>query len=152
MKENYIKLLNRRIENLDSDDFDLEAWKGGTVSVIERVFGENDPRIRKINDLKIDYSSWALRDATSTYNPTETCKKKGKEILNTLIEEIDLLGVIKEKPSTGEVLKKSLSDKANKRISELIKASDAEALLKLLKAEKKDDLASALRDVLLSKN
>ena len=101
MKENYIKLIAKRIEHLDGPEFDLEAWKGGTVSVIERIFGEGDPRIKKIADLKIDYSSWALRDATSTYNPTETCKKKGKEILSTLIEEIDLLGLEKKRGNNG---------------------------------------------------
>ncbi len=150
MKENYIKLLTRRIENLEVDDFDLEAWKGGTIGVIERIFGENDNRIKKIADLKIDYSSWALRDATSTYNPTETCKKKGKEILNTLIEEIEFLGVEGEK--NGNDFKAVLSQKVSSKLDEAVEAGDEEKLLNLLKTERKDALASALAKLLTVKN
>ena len=50
------------------------------------------PRAKQIENLKIDYSSWALRDSNSKYKPVETAKLKGKEVLNTAIEEIEIFG------------------------------------------------------------
>lgn len=93
MTKKLIKLLQLQIEKLEAEDFDLEAWKASTASVLARVFGETDPRIKQINELRIDYSSWALRDSNSNYKPVETCKRKGKEILSTAISEIEMFGL-----------------------------------------------------------
>ncbi|MEM0938447.1 MAG: hypothetical protein AAF600_01085 [Bacteroidota bacterium] len=92
MKSQYIKLLKKQIEKLDQEDFDLEAWKTSTISVLHRIFGEIDSRAKQIDNLKIDYSSWALRDSNSHYKPIETAKRKGKEVLNTAVEEIEIFG------------------------------------------------------------
>ncbi|MEQ8470222.1 MAG: hypothetical protein RIC35_03515 [Marinoscillum sp.] len=93
MTKKLINLLQLQIDKLEAEDFDLEAWKSSTVSVLTRVFGEKDPRIKQINELKIDYSSWALRDSNSHYKPVETNKRKGKEILSTAISEVELFGL-----------------------------------------------------------
>ena len=93
MKAQYIKLLKKQIEKLEDETFDLEAWKTSAITVLHRIFGETDTRAKHIEQLKIDYSSWALRDSNSNYKPIETAKRKGKEILNTAIEEIELFGV-----------------------------------------------------------
>ncbi|WP_424962692.1 hypothetical protein [Ekhidna sp.] len=92
MKSQYIKLLKKQISKLEEDSFDLEAWKTSAITVLERIFGENDPRAKQIENLKIDYSSWALRDSNSKYKPIETAKLKGKEVLNTAIDEIEIFG------------------------------------------------------------
>ncbi|MFK7953996.1 MAG: hypothetical protein AB8B73_14205, partial [Ekhidna sp.] len=92
MKSQYIKLLKKQIEKLESEDFDLEAWKSSSISVISRVFGKGDVRSEQIEKLKIDYSSWALRDSNANYKPVESAKRMGKEILQTAIEEIELFG------------------------------------------------------------
>ena len=92
MKSQYIKLLKKQITKLDNEDFDLEAWKTSTKTVLHRIFGESDIRAKQIEQLKIDYSSWALRDSNSNYKPIETAKLKGKEILNTAIDEIEIFG------------------------------------------------------------
>ncbi len=140
MEASYIKLLKSRIEKLSEGDFDLEAWKSGTISVIERIFGEKDGRIKKVNDLKVDYSSWALRDATSKYNPVETCKKKGKELLQTLIEEIEILGIQSEKQNPLEQFPEKLRSEIEKAIEE----DDMETVEKKIKSAKKELLADAL--------
>jgi hypothetical protein len=93
MKAQYIKLLKKQIAKLDDPDFDLEAWKTGTITVLHRIFGENDPRAKQIENLKIDYSSWALRDSNANYKPVETAKRKGKEILITAIDEMEVFGM-----------------------------------------------------------
>ena len=92
MKTQYIKLLKKQIEKLNQDDFDLEAWKTSAITVLQRVFGATDLRAKQIDNLKIDYSSWMLRDSNSNYKPIETAKLKGREILNTAIEEIEIFG------------------------------------------------------------
>jgi len=92
MKSQYIKLLQKQISKLEEDSFDLEAWKTSAITVLHRIFGEADPRAKQIENLKIDYSSWALRDSSSNYKPVETAKLKGKEIMNTAIDEIEIFG------------------------------------------------------------
>lgn len=141
MEKAFIKLLQKRIDKLSNEDFDLDAWKSGTISVLERVFGEQDPRIRKIEDLKVDYSSWALRDATSKYNPVETCKKKGMEILQTFIEEIELLGVRdKREVSLIDTVPKEMQ----KSIKEAMESENWNSLEKSLKSSSKETLIRAL--------
>jgi hypothetical protein len=92
MKSQYIKLLKKQITKLEDEKFDLEAWKSSAIAVLSRVFGKDDHRAEQIENLKIDYSSWALRDSNANYKPVETAKLKGKEILNTAVEEIEIFG------------------------------------------------------------
>lgn len=111
MINKYMQLIQRQIEKLDQEDFDLEAWKSGTTTILHRVLGEATPHINQIDSLKIDYSSWALRDSNSKYNPIETCKKKGKAILEAALDEIEILGVNqKEKESTYSKLTAELKE------------------------------------------
>ena len=139
MKKESIALIHRQIEKLEVEEFNLEAWKASTVSILQRILGETDPRIKTIEKLTIDYSSWALRDATSRYNPEQTCKKKGKEILENLTEEIALLGLPNAKKSPDELLKNVLSNESIESIKE------KKEVLKILKKEKKEALAKALQ-------
>ena len=107
MKSQYIKLLNKQIDKLNADSFDLEAWKTSTISVLHRIFGESDPRAKQIEGLKIDYSSWMLRDSNANYKPVETAKLKGKEVLNTAIDEIEIFGAPQN--AATEILDKVLA-------------------------------------------
>lgn len=108
MKSQYIKLLKKQIEKLESESFDLEAWKTSAITVLHRIFGETDPRAKQIDQLKIDYSSWALRDSNSNYKPIETAKLKGREVINTAIEEIEIFGAPEN--HTSKVLGKEYTD------------------------------------------
>lgn len=106
MKSQYIKLLKKQIEKLELEDFDLEAWKSSSISVISRVFGKEDVRAEQIEKLKIDYSSWTLRDSNANYKPVESAKRMGKEILQTAIEEIEIFGA--PESHSSDVLGKEL--------------------------------------------
>lgn len=143
MDKKFIKLLNNQIKKLGSEDFDLEAWKSSTISVLSRVFGKDDARIIQINGLKIDYSSWALRDSTSKYKPVETCKRKGKEILITAIEEIETFGLV---PPKRSLLKKDVLNE--EEIKVLFSESPQDDKLKVLKKLKKEDLQNLLLQLL----
>lgn len=92
MKSQYIKLLKKQIDKLEAPDFDLEAWKSSSISVLTRVFGKEDGRAEQIEKLKIDYSSWTLRDSNANYKPVESAKRMGKEIMQTAIDEIEIFG------------------------------------------------------------
>ena len=120
MKSQYIKLLKKQISKLDEEKFDLEAWKTSAITVLHRIFGENDPRAKQIENLKIDYSSWMLRDSNSHYKPIETAKLKGKEIMNAAIDEIEIFGAPEN--HTSDILGKEfakdlqvMSDKERQR-------------------------------------
>ena len=93
MEEKFILLLNKQIDKIDAEEFDLEAWKGSTIALINNIYGKDNHKSEQIKGLHIDYSSWALRDATSRYNPLESCKKQGREILQLTIDEIENFGL-----------------------------------------------------------
>jgi hypothetical protein len=93
MKEQYIKLLKNQIDKLNSRDFDLDAWKDSTIIVLDRIFGSGSEKINKINSIHYDLSSWSLRDTLGTSAHFDTCKKKGKEILEVCIMELETIGV-----------------------------------------------------------
>ena len=78
------------MNSLIEDDFDLELWKSTTILLLTRIFGEENAYSKEINNLKVDYSSWSLRDAPVNYNPKEACKKAGQEILELAIAELSL--------------------------------------------------------------
>ena len=142
MIKKFMKLIQRQIEKLDHDDFDLEAWKSGTITILHRVLGESTPHIKQIDSLKIDYSSWALRDSNSKYNPIETCKKKGKAILEAALDEIEILGVTeKEKETTYTLLARELKE-------EEIRSLQTEERGKVLKAMKKEKLVKIVDQLL----
>ena len=130
MEKKYIQLFTRQIEKLNAEDFDLEAWKSSTIVLLKKVFGDQDPKIEQIEKLKIDYSSWTLRDSNAKYKPIETCKKIGKEILLSAIDEIELLGVNDD----NTALKAYFSqEKLEKLKSKDQSAKDKKAIIKKLK-------------------
>lgn len=122
---------------LEDEDFDLEAWKSSTTSMLTKIFGPSDPKIKQVDQLKIDYSSWMLRDSNAHYKPTETAKKKGKEILKTAIDEVEIFGA-GENPASlvlGKELEeelKNMSDKERKKhFSSMKKEKLVDLLIKL---------------------
>jgi len=93
MKEQEVKMLRKQIAKLQSEDFDLEAWKSGATIILERIFGYGNQKISQLEKIKYDQSSWALREAKGSKNMMETCKKQGKEILEIAIDELELMGL-----------------------------------------------------------
>jgi len=93
MPKKEIELLNNQIDKLEVKDFDLEAWKKYTIIMLARIFGDNSQKIRQIESIEYDYSSWSLRDTSGSSSYLETCKKLGREILEASIEELKAFGV-----------------------------------------------------------
>ena len=130
MNHPHTPLLKKQIKKLDSPDFDLEAWKISTQLLLGNVFGAFDQKTIAIRDLKIDYSSTMLRDSNADYKPVETCKKKGHEILELAVDELELTNVPESE------LKKLVSSGSN------------ESLLAYLKKQKKEHLVDLVMEML----
>jgi len=140
LEEKYFKLIEKQIDKLSAEDFDLDAWKSSAVYALRLIFGEKDPKIEEIKSLKIDYSSWALRDASSTYRPVEMCKKKGREIMEIAKDELELNGASNSRTLFEEQLKNLLSTDQYKKFID--GATTPEERAKILKSLNKDQLIS----------
>jgi hypothetical protein len=98
MPDKEIQLLKAQIDKLNNKDFDLDAWKKSTIIILARIFGDNNLKIKQIESIEYDYSSWSLRDTTGFNTYLDSCKKLGKEILQACIDELETLGL----PDTEE--------------------------------------------------
>ncbi|MEN8251141.1 MAG: hypothetical protein ABFS32_19565 [Bacteroidota bacterium] len=145
MSAAYIELLQKRIDGLAEKDYDLEVWKNGTALLLSRIYGEGNPYTREVEALKVDFSSWSLRDATSDYNPKETCKRLGREILELSIAELQLPT---QEEKAKQTITNMLQDKSGK-FAEAIAQKDEQAMLDLLKKENKEYLAGLLVKLLV---
>ncbi|MEQ8688561.1 MAG: hypothetical protein RIE86_24875 [Imperialibacter sp.] len=130
-KKKLIAVFKKLEDKLNEKEFDLEAWKASAVSLFSRTFGATDPKIKQILDLKIDYSSWALRDAPSTYHPLDSCKKLGREVVLSAIDEIELFGLPEQK-DLRKLLGEVYSEAEVKQIVALAGVEKKEAELKKL--------------------
>jgi len=152
--EKATKLLKRQVEKLSSEDFDLEAWKSSAISVLTRIFGEDNSRIEQVEKLKIDYGSWALRDAKASYNPLESCKKVGKEIIESAIDEIEIFDNEGHFIDINQLLESKLKSSDYKAIMEVLNSSEnkpdkRKKLIKKLNSLEKQKLVSVLEELLI---
>ncbi len=89
MAKKEISILKKQIERLEVKDFDLEAWKKFTIVMLARIFGNTSEKIRQIESIEYEYSSWSLRDTSGSSEYLESCKKLGRKILEASIEELE---------------------------------------------------------------
>jgi hypothetical protein len=146
MAKKEIALLKRQIEKLNDKGFDLEAWKKYTIILLARIFGEKTEKIRQIETIEYDFSSWALRDTTGASSYMETCRKLGREILEASIDELEHFGLPKasdEDNAFYHLITSSLEDELKG-----IQVKEIKALL--TKLEKKEVLVEDVREKLLS--
>ena len=152
MDNKLIKLLKGQVRKLSSDDFDLEAWKSSTVALLSKAFGSDDPLVEEIHKLKIDYGSWALRDAKASYDPNETCKKIGKEVVEIAIGQLE--STESSSKNSKSILEKELKEKTLKPIYTILNSTKPmkkkqEELIQLLKKFDEDRLTSLLARFIL---
>ncbi len=129
MKKKQIVLLQKQIDKLSAEDFDLEAWKVSTQLLLTKIFGNYDEMTITIRDLKIDYSSTMLRDSNSNYHPVETCMRKGREILELAIAELEL----DEAFELPEALRELMARKDEAGVEKYLRAQTKGELLQLTK-------------------
>lgn len=97
MIEKQIELIKKQIDKLNSSDFDLKAWKSSSILILDRIFGSDFQGIKTIENIK--YTSGGIYGGSnpSSWNNMDSCKKQGKEILETCINELTIFGA-REKP------------------------------------------------------
>lgn len=156
MAEKEIALLKQQIDRLDEPRFDLNAWKNRTILFLERIFGNDSPKIRMINELHYDYSSWSLRDtaAGGSAKDKDPVRIQAKDILEATITELEMLGLPKEKEKQyklKELLEDELTGKQMKDLRLLLKSDKpdkTEDIIKILEVLPKVKLATILTGLL----
>ena len=148
MAQKEIKLLEQQIARLNDKSFDLEAWKKYTIIIIARIFGNADEKIRQVEQLESDFSSWSLRDASGNESYEERTKKLAKEILTAAIDEIKVFGILTDTDINQD---KNLSAILNIILDEL-KGSQVKLLKSILssrqsKVEKQRKIKELLEDM-----
>lgn len=149
-----IDLLRQQISKLNAADFELEAWKTYTIILLERIFGSGSQKIIQIQNIKSDYSSWSLRDASGTSSNIDICKKLGLEILTASIQELENFGVPEKSDTSEKEVDRNGSIEIEKIIGyfeDELKVSQLKELKSILKSadnaeEKKSRLVGKLKE------
>jgi hypothetical protein len=159
MAEKEITLLKEQIDRLDEIKFDLEAWKNRTVIFLERIFGKESPKLKMIQNLHYDYSSWSLRDtfAGGSAKDKDPVRIQAREILEAIITELEIMGLPeekKEKLKIRELLEDELTGKQVKEIDILLNSDDqekTEKIAEILQNLPNENLAMVISKLLTSR-
>ena len=154
-----IAVLKKQLAKLDNENFDLEAWKSSSSVFLSRLFGDKDTKVKQIQGLKIDYGSWALRDASSSYNPVISCKKQGREIIEAAINELETFGLPETSSDTSvimQALEGHLKVSQLKALNKVLAGDKSEEdknkeLIKMISSWDKDAPIHILSEILLAK-
>lgn len=144
MAKKEIAILKKQIERLEIKDFDLEAWKKFTIVMLARIFGDNSEKIRQIESIEYDYSSWSLRDTSGSSSYLESCKKLGRKILEASIEELEAFGLPDKSGDDDkffQIIIEALQDEL--KGSQFRQLKDV-----ILKTEKEEDMKDKVREIL----
>lgn len=156
MAEKEIALLRKQQEKLNEKSFDLEAWKSQTILFLQRIFGTDHLIVKMIADLKYDYSSWNLRDATGNEKSDDPVKMQADEVLEAAIMELESLGLPQQESSAEkawELMEEELTGKQYKEIRAIFEAGKKNKLAKVqevLSKLEKENLISILSRILIS--
>lgn len=137
MVDKYIALLQKQIDRLDEDDFDLEAWKSGAIVLLSRVFGDASSKIVQIEKIKFDFGSWSLRDSSGSRDQMESCKKRCRGILEASITELEVLG--SEEEAQVALTKKGAEALVIDALEQELKISQLKQLVKILRTKSSRD-------------
>jgi hypothetical protein len=131
MIKKYIELIKTQIVKLDEKSFELKSWKAATILIIDRIYGENSKIAEEVQNINFDMSSWTMRDTLAKQSNLESCKQKGKAILEAAISELQIVGLpIKEDETTleMEILTNALTDELKgsqfKEIVDIVKSRE----------------------------
>ncbi|PTN04348.1 hypothetical protein [Mangrovibacterium marinum] len=123
MAEKEIALLKTQVEKLNQKSFDLEAWKNQSLLFLNRIFGASHPIVKMILELKYDYSSWHLRDATGNEKLDDPVKMQAREILDAAIMELETLGLPGQAGAVDrvrELLQQEMTGKQWKELADIL--------------------------------
>lgn len=134
MAEKEITLLKQLVARLDEDKFDLDAWKNRTEIFLERIFGKDSPKLKMIQNLSYDYSSWSLRDTYAGGSAKDPVRIQAREIMEAVITELETLGLPQEKQDLSkvrELLEDELTGRQMREIDALLQSDDEDKIQKI---------------------
>lgn len=157
MAKKEIALLKEQLERLDEKKFDLEAWKNHTLIFLERIFGKENSKIKLIQELHYDYSSWNLRDtaAAGKTKDKDPVKMQAREILGATILELERLGIPENEDDQRKVwtlLQDELTGKQVKEIEAVLKSDENDKTKKIgeiLANLEKENLSLLIAELLI---
>jgi hypothetical protein len=157
MPEKEVQLLKTQIDKLNKKDFDLDAWKKATIIILARIFGGNTLKIKQIENIEYDYSSWSLRDTTGSNTYLDSCKKLGRELLQASVDELETLGLPESEEITDEfflVITSALQDELKgsqvKEIGQILASTESPENKRGLILEKLKEYGSEISHDILS--
>jgi len=143
MVEKQIDLLNKQIEKLDDEQFDLEGWKGSTIVLLERFFGTDSQKVKQVENIRLDFGSWSLRDSNARVTPLEACKRRSKEIVESIISELENFGL----PASSETLFGNVP--VSEALEEELKVAQIKKIHQVVASERnQDEKAEQIRVIL----
>jgi len=100
MIDKQIELLKIQIEKLDNPKLDIKAWKSSTILILDRIFGSDFTGIKSIENIKYTSGGVSMGSSSSYWNNIESCKRQGKEILESCITDLSTFGE-RQKPEAN---------------------------------------------------
>ncbi len=107
--EPIINLIKSQIKKLDDESLNFDAWKSSALMILSRILGEKHRAIKEIESISRKRSDYAGVPVDNIKN----CKKHGKEILETCINEIINLGFPEKNVATGQPINFNLTQTQN---------------------------------------
>ncbi|HKM93640.1 MAG TPA: hypothetical protein VJY41_08315 [Prolixibacteraceae bacterium] len=89
MENKKVTILKELISAVDEKNFDLAAWKTKTSLVLKNIFGDENEKSKRIDDLNYNFSSWTLRDHSGG-KQHDPVKIQAKEIIEAALIELEL--------------------------------------------------------------
>jgi hypothetical protein len=100
-----IEVIKGLIAALDQKNFDLEVWKVKAILLLKSIFGEKDEKIKLVEGLHYDYSSWALRDS-SGLQKGDKVKETARQVMDVAITQLSLNS---DEPAVIKILRDELT-------------------------------------------
>lgn len=139
-----IVLFELKLKELDSKNFDLEAWKLNILPIVEKVFGKNSEKYIQLNKLEYHFGSWSLRDTSGESNYAKSCIGKAKGIVNGIIDEIRIFGLPEKEESAALDINAEIIREIGESGGELVARGIKEILNKKEEEEKVSLIMSEL--------
>lgn len=120
--EKIIKILNGQLEKLDDPEFDFNAWKGSTITILDRAFGRDNSHTEQLEKIEISAGGFGIGDAYHSWDNVDECKAQGREIVRMSIVELEEFGLPALKENSPGGISINLSQNQTVNINFIIKA------------------------------
>ena len=137
MIEKQIKLIQIQIEKLENKEFDLDAWKSSTILVLDRIFGNDFQGIKSIESIKYKSGGISVGDSSNFWNIMSSCKRQGRDILETCITELKTFGAREKINNNDSGININLTQNQTINLNLIITALEDELTVSQMKELKK---------------